>query len=542
MVKYSDSSDYELVELESVFDLRNARIVRGSIVDIDRPNNQAQVSLASECPDITADMSQVKFWYHCEDSTGTLEDLEEGHLAFRNDDDVYLLFVPASDQVEQRLYIVGHADIRGTKTCKSHDIILISMVTDANPLGWSSTGGIWWEPAYWGDGDMQYPVISYVSMFDTGTGAKVDPLSVPLFDENSPPPPSSFPCLSDQAFIDWLEYNFDASISPYIVNITSCESFENSTRTAADNENQPGPDHYSIRGWNYADGSSTIESYHGVAGLYTETPLPARYCEKDELFTQDETIVAGHVGVQINYGSGQHFNLSVSRELHTLESGYVWGCGAVPTHNMSSNYTLTISEDFHGFSEQVTSGMSSWTIEEGGIYKEYRGRFETLNFPVWSAGGEVIPCGCVWTHGNEGFYFIAPIHEEGLQDDFEPRNYVTWNGQTQQSLTYDNIYYGMALLRLGLYQLSEIERRDPRLYIHGLGYANCAFYKDIPEAYIQGSTISAIEAMARRNRAVSRGLEQTYGELKRLIFNSCVDRGWSWRPPRLTVYKVKEPA
>lgn len=541
MVKYSNNSDYELVELESVFDLKNARIVRGSIVDIDRPNNQAQVSLASECPDITANMEQVKFWYHCEDSTGTLEDLEEGHLAFRNNDDVYLLFVPASDHVEQRLYIVGHADIRGTKTCKSHDIILISMVTDANPLAWDSTGAHWWEPAYWGDGFMQHPVLSYVSMFDTGTGAKVDPLSIPLFDENSPPPPTSFPCLSDQAFLDWLAYNFDASISPYIVNITNVESFENATRTSVDDGNSPGADHYSIGGWNYEDGSSTIDSYHGVAGRYTSTPLPARYCEKDELFTQHETIVTGHVGIQVNYGSGQHFNLSISREIHTLESGYVWGCGDNPTHNMSSNYSLSISEDFHGFSEQATSGTSSWTIEEGGVYREYRGTFETLDFPVLFAGGDVIPCGCVWTHGNEGFYFIAPIHEEGLQSDFETSSYVAWYGQTPSELTYNNIYYGMALLRLGFYQLETIERRDPRWFIHGVGYANCAFYKDIPETYIQGSTISAIEAMARRNRSVSRGLEQTYGELKRLIFNSCVDRGWSWRPPRLTVHKVKEP-
>lgn len=190
------SSDYQAVEYAGLFDLKGAQILRAEINSIDPAAKTADITLLDQCDTYASkDLSAVGFYYHCEDSTGTTEELERGWMAFKPMDMVAVLAVPARGEVEERFFIVGHVDIRGTKTCMSRDILLIGMYVhltgDPDPLGEFVEGTEKW-----------------VIMFDCNTGKMFDLASFENFDENSPPKPTEFPCEFNDQFTSWASYNF----------------------------------------------------------------------------------------------------------------------------------------------------------------------------------------------------------------------------------------------------------------------------------------------------------------------------------------------
>ena len=190
MVKYSDKPEYthEQMELSTAYDLRNARVVQAQINSIDAAENCAAITLAGECAELAEkSVEAVKFFYHCENSTGTVEDLARGYKAFKANDFVIVLWVPASGEMEEQFYIIGHVDIRGTKTCSAAEFILIK--------AYAATLG------------------TYFTIFDTSTLTVLDIEAFENIDEESPAKPATVPGQWTTAVSNWFAYNF-ASPTP----------------------------------------------------------------------------------------------------------------------------------------------------------------------------------------------------------------------------------------------------------------------------------------------------------------------------------------
>ena len=199
MVKYSDDTEYEMIELANLFDLDKARIVQAQIDSIDGSNNCAAITFSSECAELSGlSVDAVKFFYHCENSTGTEEELADGHKAFKANEYVYCLWCPASPTIDERFFIIGHVDIRGTKRCGIGDYIIMAM-------------GLNYE---FGPHAISIEDERYVTIFDA---AMMQPLDLDSFVglEGSPPKPTGFPCLLDEAFTAWVGYNFEAVVPPH---------------------------------------------------------------------------------------------------------------------------------------------------------------------------------------------------------------------------------------------------------------------------------------------------------------------------------------
>ena len=189
MVKYSDDTEYEMIELASLFDLDNARIVQAQIDSIDGSNNCAAITFSSECAELSGlSVDAVKFFYHCENSTGTEEDLADGHKAFKANEYVYCLWCPASPTIDERFFIIGHVDIRGTVKCFNPEILYLRL------KGSAESGSVY-------------------CLFDTSTGTLLDVENFVNIDESSPEKPSSAIGLYTSSFYAWLTYNFSTSIS-----------------------------------------------------------------------------------------------------------------------------------------------------------------------------------------------------------------------------------------------------------------------------------------------------------------------------------------
>lgn len=183
-------SEYTMVTFADLFDLRYARIFKAVIDTVDRENNVASIIIDEDCPDLAdIDLSAVPFFYHCEDSTGTIEDLARGHLAFSDGDQVFALFVPQNGETEFRFFIIGHVDIRTNKKCELPlEYLIIYMGDPSNP-----------PPT--------------VTVFDVASGCKIDLASFENLDESSPEKPLALPCLNTTAFWDWFSYNFKPAVA-----------------------------------------------------------------------------------------------------------------------------------------------------------------------------------------------------------------------------------------------------------------------------------------------------------------------------------------
>lgn len=184
----ADCGEYshQAIELNGLFDIKDAQLLRAEIDVIDRINNQAEITLLDTCELVSwIDLDNVPFFYHCEDSSGTLEDLALGNQAFVVGDMVYVIAIPAVGEVEAQVYIVGHVDIKGTKFCGTPEYLVITLAFYHNTISYS-----------------------FVTVFDALTGAKIDLSSFENLD-GSPAKPTSLPAATAD-ISSWLAYNFEA--------------------------------------------------------------------------------------------------------------------------------------------------------------------------------------------------------------------------------------------------------------------------------------------------------------------------------------------
>lgn len=114
-------TEYQNIDLDKIFDLRDSQLVRAQINTISGGTNTADITLLDPCPALDGvDLTAVEFFYHCEWSKGTLRDLQYGFKAFEELDFVYCLFTPpitADPDDVATFYIVGHIDIQATEMC-----------------------------------------------------------------------------------------------------------------------------------------------------------------------------------------------------------------------------------------------------------------------------------------------------------------------------------------------------------------------------------------------------------------------------------------
>lgn len=182
---------YQAIEYRGLFDLRDAQIVRAEIDSINSGANTAAVTLLDACDqDDWLNTSAVPFFYHCEHSTGTVEDLAFGYMAFAEGDMVYLLLTKENGEEPAQAYIIGHVDIRNTRRCLAPEYLMVTLA-----LNYKGTSH------------------SYTTIFDASTGAKMDLTSFENL-PGSPAAPSSFPVASAD-ISPWLTYNFEAPVAPH---------------------------------------------------------------------------------------------------------------------------------------------------------------------------------------------------------------------------------------------------------------------------------------------------------------------------------------
>jgi hypothetical protein len=188
---------HQMIEYRGLFDLKDAQVLRAEIVSIDTEANTAEVTLLDTCePAAWINLGAVPFFYHCEDSTGTTEDLARGHLAFAVDDMVYLLAAKENGGTPAQAYIIGHVDIRGTERCNIPEYLIITLAFTYNSTSYS-----------------------YDTIFDTSTGAKLDLDAFENLDESSPSKPTSLPA-SSSSISSWKSYNFEAPTAPFALSGT----------------------------------------------------------------------------------------------------------------------------------------------------------------------------------------------------------------------------------------------------------------------------------------------------------------------------------
>lgn len=208
MATYNEDTQYELMDFANIFDLRNARLVRAQIDTIYPDTNTAAVTLLDECTEVSAlDLTQVPFFYHCDFSTGTLEDLAFGYSAFEPSQYVYMIYAPENADILERLYIIGHVDIRGTRTCCT-DLIMATL-----PYGKLT------EEKH------------AITIFSPWTGTVLDMATFVNKDELSPPKPASLPCERTEAILNWVAYNFSSPVPVASVNCSSEIVYPTTTTT-----------------------------------------------------------------------------------------------------------------------------------------------------------------------------------------------------------------------------------------------------------------------------------------------------------------------
>lgn len=194
----ADCGEYthQAIAYQGLFDLKDMQIIRAEIDSIDDEANTAAVTLLDECDIIYwLDVDAVLFFYHCEFSTGTVEDLAKGYKAFAVGDMVYIILLPGKAGVLlPQAYIVGHVDIRGTRECSPREYLYIRFffVLDEEE-------------------------ITVVTIYDVTAGATLDLASFEPIDESSPAPPASLPCLQTTAVLNWYAYNFSTAAAQVVI-------------------------------------------------------------------------------------------------------------------------------------------------------------------------------------------------------------------------------------------------------------------------------------------------------------------------------------
>ena len=172
-------SAYEMVSVFGIGDIKKNVVAEAQISSINRANNTADLVYISTCSPALPS-TDIEFYYHCETSTGTLEDLAKGHKAFAEGETVYVVHLPAIGEEVARTYIVGHVDIRSTRKC----ILEYLEVRQGD----------------------------YVTLVDVASKSVFDLISFAGV-VGGPAKPASFPCLYAGVYFAWRSYYFETATS-----------------------------------------------------------------------------------------------------------------------------------------------------------------------------------------------------------------------------------------------------------------------------------------------------------------------------------------
>lgn len=353
MVKYSDDPDYthEQMELSTAYDLRYARIVQAQIDSINSTENCAAITLSNECAELAGkSVAAVKFFYHCEYSTGTVEDLDHGHEAFVAGDFVLVLWVPDSSSVEEQFCIIGHVDKRGTQRCKIGEVLYLMTAE-------SETSG------------------RMYCFFDTGTGQLLDIDGFANIDDGSPTKPASAIGLYTSAVGAWRDYNFTSP--PVTVTIPHSWSVQ-SLYMSANNGMGSTTSYTAYTGTTgFITGSSPVdcaEWFDPGNGIYHKeftTPYTDQYDSSSQIGTEIETThMSGPFGSHADANENScttcwgHTDWSLTRTIEAdPESPGRCFMRLIDTIS-SQNYDVLL-----GFTEVINQGNTS-TLGSGVFYAE----------------------------------------------------------------------------------------------------------------------------------------------------------------------------
>ena len=504
MVKYSDDTEYEMIELASLFDLDKARIVQAQINSIDSGNNCAAITFSSECVELAGlSVDAVKFFYHCENSTGTEEDLVNGHKAFKANEYVYCLWCPASPSVDERFFIIGHVDIRGTKRCGYGDFIVMSMGLDYT---FGPHTGI-------------APTERYITIFDVAGCCVVNPSTFPVLD-GSPPAPTAFPCKVDDAVTEWINFNFSnvtglyycpLYVEPYTASISVSSTINYPVEYSGCSL------HWKI---SYSDGG--YEDHYADADW--SDPVGGYYNRVDSTRENYWVIPVTRRGWVMTDGVTNDVHYAYTGGERTItSSGYcIRGGNAVASAHVEHFFRYKSTFD----NVDIVKESFSATAPMGPGFSAVR--YQGLDF-----GGQY----AVSLSGDYGFYVILGGSETYRSRDINPE---IIGGEGSVSVPCEE---GIGVAEILPYPPWEGDSVNARASYHTMGHSYCmvAMFDDVEGE--KGPILSPTRCLSVMNHTLSRGMEEAFAPLKRKVFDLTNDTrtygAWAWEKPTLGVVKKK---
>lgn len=355
-------SPYDMMEFYQLHDLRAGQLYRAEIDAIDRMANTADITLLDVCAS-PGSLMDVPFFYHCETSTGTVEDLANGHKAFLVGDWVYAIHIPPVADEEPRFFIIGHVDIRGTRRCLMGEFILIRM----------------------GPFSSEWAVI-----YDTATKSMLDLVAFVSL-PGSPAAPTAFPTEMNAGFTNWLDYNFELSTPvadiPHFSIIQTVVKTGESTVLVSMNSNQssqpspPGYHHESEQTTWTSHPASFIDRSFG--GNYTSFES-AYYYDLSCTFSTTTHLIGDHRWriydaviddyIYVESAIDESFSMSGS----SVPKSSPWNGGFDQTISINSSASLTLFSNNaifdYDFFNKSAQGSQTWEFIYGGAStKNYTG-------------------------------------------------------------------------------------------------------------------------------------------------------------------------
>lgn len=319
------NTDYQMMDLHSLFEFQNTQLLRATITSIDGENNKAAISFIDTCDIVMGiDTSEVEFFYHCEYSTGTIEDLAEGYKAFSVGDSVYTIYIPPSGSNEEHFYIIGHADIKGTRICETSEYLLIFADAGWRKYRWDAVFGRFiWEEDF---------TVTWITVYDTARGEVLALEEFVNIDENSPQKPDAIPTKDVSGFLSWFNYNFRQSNAPTTARV-------------------------SVETYNLGV-TNTVASYFLESRNSSNVPTPAAnpYCE----WTDNYELRLGSSGEVLSEG-----DMELQQSLHY---------GTLVDHEYLSGNTT------HSRTSEIKEGLRGWKFSDPDSSTEYDNKVKSHGY------------------------------------------------------------------------------------------------------------------------------------------------------------------
>jgi len=431
VVKYSDNPDYEYeqIDLATMYDLRDARLVLAQIVSVDRANNCAEITIAESCEELAGkDLSAVPFFYHCEDSTGTLEDLARGNKAFKDDEYVYCLWAPTVAELDERLYIIGHADIRVTKTCALGEYIFLR------------TNG---------------PAPYYVTIFDTSSGTTLNLEEFVNLDESSPPKPlTPFPCELTTEVVDWIAYNFrDSIVRDGIGGYVSFDDDRTGSGLTVITDDSLVP---TYDGAYISNTRTEYHAYDSGSGYFEHTILNQGFTHKGSspwwannvnIATSEIRSPYWDVEISDTYGAG---SFTATYQVERNYEVRFAGVGTVGTETVTyDGHTIGAGKDgvlnINNVSLSLLSNEGTVVLVQRNTRSVHMNNTDTAPLEQWGPILETFPDSPDVVAGELGVYYVAAKGIRGdIQEHYETEAFSRWSGDSSFRSEYVEIAYPVA--------------------------------------------------------------------------------------------------